>query len=90
MKRTNKLHTRNANERKTKNKRTIHANETNEKRKQYEISVKLNDPRSVTFIRYAHDQKNGGGGKFTKMMSQPIKNGLEELTNGYCACFTCK
>jgi hypothetical protein len=32
----------------TKNERTIHANETNKKRKQYEISVNLNDPGSVS------------------------------------------
>ena len=48
MKRKNKLHARNANERKTKNERMIHANETKEKRKRYEISVKLNDPGSVS------------------------------------------
>ena len=47
MKRTNQLHERNANERKTKNERTIHANEKNEKRKRYEIYVNLNDPGSV-------------------------------------------
>ena len=47
MKRTNQLHERNANERKTKNERTIHANEKNEKRKRYEIYVSLNDPGSV-------------------------------------------
>jgi hypothetical protein len=35
-KRTNQLH-----------ERTIHANETNEKRKRYEISVNLNNPGSV-------------------------------------------
>jgi hypothetical protein len=40
-KRTNPLHERNANE------RTIHANETNEKCKGYQISVNLNDPWSV-------------------------------------------
>ena len=40
-KRTNQLHERSANE------RTIHANETNEKRKRYEISVNLNDPGSL-------------------------------------------
>ena len=34
--------------RKAKNERTIHANETNEKRKQYEIAVNLNDPGSVS------------------------------------------
>jgi len=31
----------------TKNERTIHANETNEKRKRYDISVNLNDPGYV-------------------------------------------
>jgi hypothetical protein len=31
----------------TENERTIHANEANEKRKRYEISVNLNDPGSV-------------------------------------------
>ena len=31
----------------TENERMIHANETNEKRKRYEISVNLNDPGSV-------------------------------------------
>ena len=31
-------------------KRMMNANETNEKRKRYEISVKLNDPGSVTLI----------------------------------------
>lgn len=46
----NKLHTRNANEWKTKNEQTIHANETNEIRKRYEISIKLNDPGSVIAI----------------------------------------
>ena len=32
----------------TENERTIHANETNEKRERYEISVSLNDPGSVS------------------------------------------
>ena len=41
------LHERSASERKTKNERTIHANETNEQRIRYEISVSLNDPGSV-------------------------------------------
>ena len=31
----------------TENERTMHANETNEKRKRYEVSVNLNDPGSV-------------------------------------------
>jgi hypothetical protein len=43
-KRTNQLHERSANERR------IHANETNEKRKRYEISVNLNDQGSVSTI----------------------------------------
>ena len=47
MKRKNQLHDRSANERKTKNERMIHANETNEKCKRYEISVSLNDPGYV-------------------------------------------
>ena len=34
-------------ERKTKIERTIHENETNEKRKRYDILVNLNDPESV-------------------------------------------
>ena len=33
----------------TKNERTIHANETNEKRKRCEISVNLSDPGSVAY-----------------------------------------
>ena len=35
-----------------KNERTIHANETNEKRKRYEISVNLNDTGSVYLIQH--------------------------------------
>jgi hypothetical protein len=31
--------------------RTIHANETNEKRQRYEISVSLNDPNSVNTLK---------------------------------------
>ena len=39
---------RKKNERYTNDTRTIHANETKEKRKRYEISVNLNDPGSVS------------------------------------------
>ena len=52
-KRTNQLQEWNANERKTKNERTIHADEMSEKRKRYEISVNLNDPGYVTALSTA-------------------------------------
>ena len=45
MKRTNQLHERNANERKTSERYT--QTKWTKKRKQYEISVNLNDPGSV-------------------------------------------
>ena len=41
----------------TENERPIHANETNAKRKRYEISVNLNDPGSV----------NKGNNKITEL-----------------------
>ena len=49
-KRTNYTNEMQTNWKRTENERTIHANETNEKRKRYEISVNLNDPGSVAQI----------------------------------------
>jgi hypothetical protein len=53
-----------------KNERTIHANETKEKRKRYEISVNLNDPGSVS----------DNPGYYWPLTTSTLANGMSETT----------